>query len=165
MILKLSLDLPEDGAYIPLTRQFGRTLLEYLKVLPEDIGDVETIVTELVANAVRHAHSSSQRFQVALDYFADRVVITVVDTGNGFTFRDVPEIGSARPDMEGGTRLGGYGLPLLDAVSDRLQFFRTDPHGATVRAEKCLRYVTQHDADDAEHMNGMGGGTVTLSGG
>lgn len=165
MILKLSLDLPEDGAYIPLTRQFGRTLLEYLKVVPEDIGDVETIVTELVANVIRHAHSASQRFQVTLDYYADRVVITVVDTGHGFSFRDVPEIGSSRPDMEGGTRLGGFGLPLLDAVSDRLQFFRTDPQGATVRAEKCLRYLTQQDSDDAVHMNDTGGGTVTLSGG
>ena len=33
MILKLSLDLPDDGAYVPLTRQFGRGLLVYLKVI------------------------------------------------------------------------------------------------------------------------------------
>jgi anti-sigma regulatory factor (Ser/Thr protein kinase) len=60
-ILKLSLDLCEDGAYVPLTRQFGRGQLEYWKVIPEDIGDVETIVTELVANVVCHVQSSDGR--------------------------------------------------------------------------------------------------------
>lgn len=160
MILKLSLDLPDDGAFVPLTRQFGRGLLEYLKVIPEDIGDVETIVTELVANVVRHAQSAHGRFQVTLEYYADRVVITVVDAGQGFTASDVPEAGSARPDAGGGERLGGFGLPLLDALSDLLEFTRTDPQGTTVRAEKKLRYETQGDADDAQDMNESGAGTA-----
>ena len=163
MILKLSLDMPDDGAFVPLTRQFGRGLLEYLKVFPEDIGDVETILGELVANVVRHAQSASGRFQVLLEYYADRVVITVVDAGEGFAFRDVPEVGSARSDGDGGERLGGFGLPLLDALSDLLEFSRTDPQGTTVRAEKRLRYETQKASDDADDMNGTGGGQVSVS--
>ncbi|MGI4791286.1 MAG: ATP-binding protein [Janthinobacterium lividum] len=158
MILKLSLDLPDDGSYVPLTRQFGRGLLEYLKVVHEDIGDVETIVTELVSNVIRHAQSAEGRFQVLLEYYADRVVIMVVDTGQGFTFRDVPEVGSTRKDVEGGERLGGFGLPLLELMSDRLEFFRSDPHGTTVRAEKHLRYETQEAADKAGDMNQAKGG-------
>ena len=127
--------------------------MEFLKVLPVDIGDVETIVGELAANVIRHAHSINGRFQVVLEFYAERVVITVIDSGNGFIFRDVPEIGSPRPDLNGGERLGGYGLPLLDALSDRLEFGRTDPRGTTVRAEKGLRYSTERDADHAEEMN------------
>lgn len=164
MILKLSLDLPDDGSYVALTRQFGRGLLEYLQVVPEDIADVETIVTELVANVIRHAQSAAGRFQVLLEYYADHVVVTVVDTGQGFTFRDVPEVGSARPDVDGGERLGGFGLPLLKLMSDKLQFSRTDPHGTTVRAEKHLRCTTQAAADTADDMNQTGGGQVTVSG-
>ncbi len=89
---------PRRRAYVPLTRQFGRGLLEYLRVVREDIGDVETIATELVANVVRHAQSSEGRFQALLEYYADRVVITVLDAGEGFAFRDVPKVGSPRPE-------------------------------------------------------------------
>ncbi len=156
MILKLSLEMPEDGSYIPLTRQFGRGLLEYLKVVDTDVDDVETIVTELVANVVRHAQSTEGRFNITLEYYADRVVITVVDAGQGFFFRDVPEVGSPRPDFAGSERLGGFGLPLLTALSDRLQFSRTDPHGTTVRAEKRLHYQTEQAADHAKEMNKTG---------
>lgn len=154
MSVRLSLDLPEDAFYIPLTRQFARALLELLQVVPEDIEDVETIISELVTNVIRHAQSDDGRFQVVLEFAAADVVIVVIDAGHGFLFRDVPEIGTLRPDIGGGERFGGFGLPLLDALSDRLQFRRTDPHGTTVRAEKNLRYLTQTDADNAEEMNG-----------
>ena len=164
MILKLSQDLPEDVQFVPLTRQFGRGLLEFLKVVPEDISDVETIVTELASNVIRHAESENGRFEVLLEFYAEQVVITVVDAGQGFTFREVPDIGSVRPDLEGGVRLGGFGLPLLDALSDRLEFRRTDPHGTTVCAEKHLQYRNQHDADNSKKMN-EAGGQVSVAGG
>jgi len=165
VILKLSLDLPDDDACVPLTRHFGRGLLEYMKVVKDDIADVDTIVSELAANVIRHAHSVNGRFQVVLDYFADRVVITVVDQGQGFTFRDIPEIGTVRRDMDGSERLGGFGLPLLDALSDRLEFSRTDPHGTTVVAEKRLRYETQKASHEADDLNKIDGGEAHISAG
>ena len=169
MILKLSLDLPDDAAYVTLTRQFGRGLLEYLNVIRnvirEDIADVETIVTEPVSNVIRHAKSSDGRFQMLLEYYADHILITIVDAGQGFTFRDVAEVGSPRADLEGGERLGGFGLPLQDALSDRLEFSRTDPQGTTACAEKRLRYEAQGDADDAQDINEEGGGQISVSGG
>jgi GGDEF domain-containing protein/anti-sigma regulatory factor (Ser/Thr protein kinase) len=162
MILKLSLDLPDEGAYVPLTRHFGRVLLEYLNVVREDIGDVGTIVTELVTNVVRHARSASGRFEVVLEYYAERVVIVVIDVGMGFSFREVPEIGTVRPDLEGGVRVGGFGLPLLDMLSDHLDFHRTDSHGTTICAEKHLHYETQRDADAADEMGRAKGADVTV---
>jgi diguanylate cyclase (GGDEF)-like protein/putative nucleotidyltransferase with HDIG domain len=158
MILKLALDLPDDGVYVPLTRHFGRVLLEYLKVVRDDIGAVDMIVTELVSNVIRHAHSSSGRFQIVLEYYAQRVDITVIDAGQGFMFRELPEVGTVRPDIDGGMRLGGFGLPLLDSLSDCLEFYRTDPHGTTVCAEKHLRYETQTDSDAADEMSLASGG-------
>ena len=44
MILRLSLDLPEDTTYVRTTRLLSRTLLEDLKVNKHDIDDIETIV-------------------------------------------------------------------------------------------------------------------------
>jgi len=156
MILKLSLDLPEDVHFVPLIRQFGRGLLEFLMVVHADISDVETIITELASNVIRHAHSENGRFNIVLEFYADRVLISVIDTGDGFSFRDIPEVGTVRPDFGGGQRYGGFGLPMLDALSDHLDFRRTDPHGTTVCADKHLQYANQHDADKSEAMNQKG---------
>jgi anti-sigma regulatory factor (Ser/Thr protein kinase) len=52
MILKLSLDLPENQAYIRITRLLGRALLEHLHVVEKDIDDIELVVGELCTNVV-----------------------------------------------------------------------------------------------------------------
>ena len=57
MILRLSLDLPEDATYIRTTRLLSRCLLVDMKVNQTIIDDVETIVAELCSNVVRHAQS------------------------------------------------------------------------------------------------------------
>ena len=101
-----------------------------------------------------------------LEYHADRVVITVVDAGDGFTFRNVPEVGSSRTDGESGERLGSFGLPLLEMMADQLDFCRTDTQGTTVRAEKFLRYETQEALEHVDDMdNADSGGKAAVSGG
>lgn len=141
MILKLSMDLPEDQDYLRLTRLLGRTLLEYLQADLRDIVDTELLLGELCSNVIRHAHTCDGRFRVDLEYYADRVVVTVEDTGPGFSFKAVPQVGSLRPEtISGGERIGGFGLQLVEALADRIEFHRTDPHGTTVRAEKALHY-------------------------
>lgn len=94
-------------------------------------------------------------------YYANRLIITVVDAGPRFTFHNVPIDSNAHVGGDRGKRTGGFGLPLLDAMSDLLEFSRTDPHGPTVRAEKRLRDATQNDADDARNVNDSGSGSVS----
>jgi anti-sigma regulatory factor (Ser/Thr protein kinase) len=163
MILRLSLDLPEDENYIRTTRLLSRCLLEDIKVDKECIGDVETIVTELCSNVIRHAQSKETHFLITLEYYKPEIVITVRDAGRGFVMDDVLPVGAARPDGEFGERLGGWGLTLLEGVSDKLDFTATDPHGTTVRVEKRLHYKTQGDADEATERDTSPGGVVTAS--
>jgi serine/threonine-protein kinase RsbW len=164
MILKLSLDLPDDGAYVQITRLLGRTLLEHLRVVDADIADLELLVGELCTNVIRHAQPSEGRYRVTLEYLADRVELTVEDTGKGFSFTDVPEAGTQRPDsLQGGQRIGGFGMGLVQALADRLEFRRTDPHGTTVRAEVELHYQTEAAAEKAAEMDASEGGQVTVS--
>ena len=150
MILRLSLDLPEDAAYLSITRHLSRSLLEHLRVIEEDIGDVEFVVNELATNVLRHAPDHGYRVEV--EYHADQAVITVVDSGPGFSFADVLPPGTPRPEIGGGQRLGGWGLPLVQMFADRVQFFRTDPHGTTVRAEKALHYLDRAAANTAARL-------------
>jgi anti-sigma regulatory factor (Ser/Thr protein kinase) len=163
MILRLSLDLPEDATYIRTTRLLSRCLLEDIKVNRATIDDVETIVGELCANVVRHAKSKETHFLVTLEYFKPQVVITVTDAGQGFEQKDVQPVGTTRPDFDGGERLGGWGLRLLEGLSDKIDYTATEPHGATVRVEKALHYDTQGAADEASERDDQGGGVVTAS--
>ena len=165
MILKLSMDLPEDRDYLRLTRLLGRTLLEYLQADPQDITDTELLLGELCSNVIRHAHTCDGRFRVSMEYYAERVVITVEDTGPGFSFKSVPAVGSVRPDTQGGgERIGGFGLQLVEALADRVEFHRTDPHGTTVCAEKALHYQNDAAARHAVRLDdGAGGGDLTLN--
>jgi anti-sigma regulatory factor (Ser/Thr protein kinase) len=166
MILKLSLDLPEDHEYIRTTRLLSRTLLEDLHVVPDDIDDIETIVAELCANVVRHAHSRSARFHVVIEYHREKAVITVEDTGVGFRAEDAAAPGTERSDdLTGGARVGGFGVPLVQALSDRLQFKPTTPQGTTARAEKNLRYETAQAEDRAETMDQTGGAAIEVDDG
>ncbi|MDR3708060.1 MAG: ATP-binding protein [Capsulimonadaceae bacterium] len=163
MILRLSLDLPEDAAYIRTTRNLGRCLLEDLKVTESTILDVENIVGELCSNVIRHAQSKAMHFLVTLEYYKPKVVITVKDNGLGFVMDDMLPVGALRSDGNGGERLGGYGMILLEGLSDRLDFTETDPHGTTVRVEKNLRYESQGDADAATRRDTGHAGFATVS--
>jgi len=113
----------------------------------------ELLVGELCTNVIRHADTAHERFRVVLEYHADKVDLVVQDTGEGFSFKDVPEAGTERPDtIGGGERIGGYGMSLVHALADRLEFHRTDPQGTTVRAEVALHYQSPEAAKKAEAM-------------
>lgn len=165
MILKLTLDLPEEQAYIKITRLLGRTLLEHLRAREQDIDELELVVGELCANVVRHARSTENHFTVVLEYHDERVDILVQDNGPGFGTGDVRPVGAERPDFDGQpARIGGYGLHLVELLSDRIEFKHADPKGTTVRAEKRIRYKTAADAAHAHRLDKHpSGGKVTLS--
>jgi len=159
MILRLTLDLPEERAYIKIIRLLGRTLLEHLNVLEQDVDEVEVIVGELCANVIRHAHSVEGRFRVVLEYLADRVVIQVEDKGPGFARDAVAPVGAERPDFDGTpVRIGGYGLRLVELLSDQVEFHTASPNGTIVRAERCLHFRAPADALHAAHLAASGGG-------
>lgn len=163
MILRLLLDLPEDATYIRTTRLLSRCLLDDMRVKRATIDDVETIVDELCSNVVRHAHANGTHFLLTLEYYKPQIIIIVVDQGQGFNAHDIPPPGTMRSDGHGGLRYGGYGLGLLEGLSDKLDFTVTDPHGTTVRVEKKLHYETEQAADEATKRDSVVGGVVTAS--
>ena len=70
-------------------------------------GDLMLLVSELVTNAVRHAHG--EHFEVRVEVGRDVVRLEVHDDGEGFEPRIAPS--------EDGT--GGYGLFIVDRLADR----------------------------------------------
>jgi serine/threonine-protein kinase RsbW len=145
MIAKLTLELPDDAARVRKARRVAACLLEGEPVTPEEAEDVDLVIGEICTNVVRHARSREGRYRVTLELFADRLGVTVEDRGRGSAPPDLPDArpaGTERQDPEFGQRFGGWGLPLAEALTDRLLFRPTDPErpagerGTTVYAEK-----------------------------
>ncbi|HEX5324918.1 MAG TPA: ATP-binding protein [Capsulimonadaceae bacterium] len=153
MILNLSLDLPEDGYYLRIARLLSRALLANLKVIEQDIDDIEIVVGELCANVLRHAGSQEGRFRIQFEYYDDRIQIVVEDTGSGFSAHKLAPVGSERADFDGGRRLGGFGLKIIESLSDHLEFHPNDPHGTTATAIKAIHYANDEDAAEAAAIN------------
>jgi anti-sigma regulatory factor (Ser/Thr protein kinase) len=86
---------------------------EFRDALPNPrLADVELLVSELATNSVRHAGcDESDELAMEADVGHDRVRVRLSDSGHGF------EASTPQPPATGSA--GGYGLVLLDRLSDR----------------------------------------------
>ena len=134
----LSLQLPEEFEHLSMVRRVSRDVLGSFGIRAQDVDDIEALVGELTTNAVRHAHDGSYSVEVALS--GDLAVVTVRDQGKGFQRKQVLPPGTERADCQSGEeRFGGWGLPMVEMLADRVEFSPSLPHGTTVRAEKRLQ--------------------------
>lgn len=118
-----SATLANEAASVPVARQIVR---EACAEWGTDQGAAETgtlLISEIVTNTVRHGHSYSVRV-IAERPRPDRLRVAVVDQS-----RRMPKLNIVGPDA-----MGGRGLLLVDALSDR---WGTDllPWGKRVWAE------------------------------
>ena len=68
--------------------------------------------------------------------------MTVTENGVGFAKDDLSPPGVRPFDLlhtEGEERIGGFGLPLVHSIADRVDIHSNVPHGTVVRAEKRFR--------------------------
>ena len=88
---------------------------------PRRLAEAELLTSELVTNAVRHARlKEGDPICLDVDVDTDMVHVAVVDGGTGFDFGKLFE--------ERGDHRGGWGLFLVDKVSDRWGIDATPPH-------------------------------------
>ena len=139
MDIRMSLELPEDVAHVAMVRRVAREVLASYHASGDDIDDVETLVGELVTNAVRH--SRARHYRVQLDLSGDCATVTVIDDGVGFVRDATPPPGTARIDFSGEERIGGWGLPLIEMLADSVEFLQNDPQGTVVRATRRLQRI------------------------
>ncbi|MBC8136701.1 MAG: ATP-binding protein [Fibrella sp.] len=135
----LSLSLPEDLSHVALVRHLSRDVLGAFKVSPQDVDDIESLVGELATNAVCHAHGTAFDVEITL---SDHVAtVKVSDSGIGFARDHVAEPGTVRAHEGNGERIGGWGIPMVEMLADRVEYQPNHPHGTIVRVEKHLQTV------------------------
>ena len=128
----IRLTIPAKAEYITLGR-LALTGLARLREIPEEtLGDLKLALTEACSNSVRHAYENGDgTVEICYELHADRLVVEVVDRGQGF---DPAERGSSDELAE-----GGLGIAIIQALADEFEIEgRTNGHGSRLRFAKFL---------------------------
>lgn len=137
-MLRVQLDLPNDAQSVPLCRRVVRAALQDLGVDGEKAADVELVVSEATANAVRHAYKEGgNRYRVSVELSRACLRLQVADDGQGFSRSEV-----ADPDLE---QIGGRGIWLMERLADAVTFFDIADDGVCLQAE--FRLCPTHSED------------------
>lgn len=104
--MRFSVDIPRDTSAPAVARAAVRSLEEAMD--PLDVSAVCLLVSELVTNSVKYGEGPTVRVLID-DRLSGRLQIAVLDDGSGF----VP-----RPRTRPATEAGGWGLHLVDELSD-----------------------------------------------
>src|SRR5580765_6438270 len=112
--------IPAKPEYIALGR-LALTGIERFRPFPDGVlGDMKLALTEACTNSVQHAYDGGEGIvEIVYELHADRLVVEVADSGEGFE-HDV-----ARPDEEADELVeGGLGIAIIEALADELEISR-----------------------------------------
>ena len=112
------LTIPAKAEYITLVRLALSGLSQSRHLSDETLGDLKLAVTEACSNSVRHAYRDGRpgSVQVVYEVHPDRLVIEVLDDGDGFTVAD------RRAARDGSLSEGGLGIAIIRELADELEF-------------------------------------------
>jgi serine/threonine-protein kinase RsbW len=129
----IRLTIPAKPEYITLGR-LALTGIARLREIPDEtLGDLKLALTEACSNSVRHAYENGGgTVEICYELHADRLVVEVVDRGQGF---DPSDRGAQDDDLAE----GGLGIAIIRALADELELEgRTNGRGARLRFVKFL---------------------------
>jgi anti-sigma regulatory factor (Ser/Thr protein kinase) len=119
----MHLIVPSTADSVPVVRHALRGMLEAGQIEPAAVSDVLLAVTEACSNVVVHAYVGRDgdvpEMEVEAEWDADHLTVLVRDRGRGFA----PRVDS--PGL-------GLGLPVIAALTRRLELRETDGGGTEV---------------------------------
>jgi serine/threonine-protein kinase RsbW len=127
------LTIPAKPEYITLCR-LALTGLARVRPLPDEtLADLKLALTEACSNSVRHAYSDREgSVEILYELQEDRLVIEVLDEGEGFEARETEKEGDELTE-------GGLGIAIIRAIADEFEVGeRSGGTGSRLRFVKVL---------------------------
>ena len=133
-VTSIRLTIPAKPEYITLGRLALTGIARVRPVTAEALGDLKLALTEACTNSVKHAYDESGgTVGITYELYEDRLVVEVVDEGEGF---EHDANGVTSTDALGES---GLGLAIIQAVADDVEIADRDGGGASLRFVKRLR--------------------------
>lgn len=95
-----------------------------LKLSDKQMHDILTCVSELVMNAIIHGNKGdiNKKVKLNIDYNEEKMVITILDEGNGFDVNKLPD-----PTLEENLhKESGRGIFIVKSLCDEFDYCKTD---------------------------------------
>jgi len=127
------LSFPAHARHLSEVRRTLERLARLARLSQPELNDLLTAVDEAVANAIRHGspRGSENTVWVVCRVEENALVVSVRDEGRGFP---VP----SNPEMPSPEAMRGRGLPLMCALSDRVEIARQNG-GTQITLQKRAR--------------------------
>jgi len=128
------LTIPARAEYITLCRLALTGIARLRELSDELLADLKLALTEAASNSVRHAYGDADAGVVQISYqlFPDKLVIEVVDEGEGFD----PVVAEDNVDE---LSEGGLGIAIIRAIADEVEIgAQPGGKGSRLRFEKAL---------------------------
>jgi serine/threonine-protein kinase RsbW len=133
----IRLTIPAKPEYITLGR-LALTGIARLRPEPlrqEVLGDLKLALTEACTNSVRHAYAGGEgTVEILYELHDDKLVIEVVDEGEGFAPPTEPSIALADEELSE----GGLGIAIIEALADEFEIRERAQGGSFLRFVKHL---------------------------
>jgi serine/threonine-protein kinase RsbW len=129
------LTIPARAEYITLCRLALTGIARLRELSDELLADLKLALTEAASNAVRHAYGDADVGVVEISYelFPDRLVIEVIDEGEGFDPAAAEENADELSE-------GGLGIAIIRAIADEVEIdAKPGGRGSRLRFAKALR--------------------------
>ena len=125
--------IPAKPEYIALGR-LALTGIERFRPFPDGVlADMKLALTEACTNSVQHAYDGGEGIvEIVYELHADRLVVEVTDSGDGFEPGD-----AAHQDPEELAE-SGLGIAIIEALTDELEIGERNGGGSRLRFVKHL---------------------------
>ena len=138
VVNKMSLKFESRSVNEAFARQAVGAFVSQLDPTMEELGDIKTIVSEAVTNAIVHGYAEKSGFiTVTVRLFEGRILeIKVKDAGRG-----IENVEQARQPMftTGDDTRSGMGFTIMESFTDKLRVRSTPGRGTVVTMVKLLR--------------------------
>ena len=130
----IRLTIPAKAEYIALGRLALTGIARLRPLTAEDLGDLKLALTEACTNSVKHAYDEpGGTVGITYELYDDRLVVEVVDQGEGF------DHAAAGANGQVGIGESGLGLAIIQAVADDVEIADRAEGGASLRFVKRIR--------------------------
>lgn len=134
---EIRLTIPAKPEFITLGR-LALTGIARMRAEPisqEVLGDLKLALTEACTNSVKHAYGGGEgTVEIRYELHADRIVVEIVDQGEGFEPPAAPS--TALDDDE--LSEGGLGIAIIEALADSFEIRDRPEGGSSLRFVKHL---------------------------
>ncbi len=135
---KMSIKFESRSVNEAFARQAVAAFASQLDPTMEELGDIKTVVSEAVTNAIVHGYAGKCGFiTVSVRLFEGRALeIKIKDSGRG-----IEDVAAARKPMftTGDDSRSGMGFTIMESFTDRLRVRSTPGRGTVVTMTKVLR--------------------------